>query len=465
MNIFDGQSTPADSVKPLSDFQWGLERETHRVQRDGSLSLSPHPEALRAPRFTRDFAESQLEMVTPPAAGISEVLSDLERLTETAERSIGEELLWPFSMPPRLPEESEIPIARFGTGEAARRAELYRRGLALRYGKTRQMICGVHLNVSFGASLVSNLTRMAPLTREEAMSARLSDAYALRLARGLYRELPLLILLTGASPVRGGGVLREDRYAVSYRNSKVGYAGREFWPFLDLESLEAYVSGIRNGLKTESEAFSSLGLIRGGSVIQLNGRVFQSEKEFYAPIRLRQALLPGESTVQALSLRGVGYLELRFLDVDPFSRIGVAEETLRLLHLFILDGLAKPSTPMGRNELQKVLTKAADTALLDPVALIAGAGRRPDPVLKAAVIRLSELSDWAIRLDRESGDDSYSRSLDLFTRRIADPRLLSSATLIGELEESGHDWTSLGARRVSEARTQGVVHALEYAGV
>jgi glutamate--cysteine ligase len=460
MTIGDKISDTDDT--PLSDFRWGIERETHRVHMDGSLSLSPHPETLRAPRFTKDFAESQLEIVTPPAAGIPEVLSALEELTEIAERSIGEELLWPFSIPPRLPAESEIPIARFGTGEGERRAALYRKGLALRYGKIRQMICGVHLNVSFGNSILSMLSAASPLTREEAGSDRQWDGYALRLARNLYRDLPLLVLLTGASPARGGTAVGDDRYAVSFRNSGLGYAGKEFRPYLDLGSLHAYVTGIRKGLHTESAAWTRLGLIRDGRVIQLNGNVFQSEKEFYAPIRLRQALLPGESMVQALAGRGVGYLELRFLDVDPFSRGGVAEETLRLIHLFLLDDLEKSSAPLGRDELDAVLDKAAATALLDPIDLIRSADRTAHPVLGEASARLTELSGLAARLDLQSADEAYTRALASFERRTSDPRGLLSAVLMRELEESGLDWTSFGARR---ALSKGAVHALEYAGV
>jgi len=57
-------------VSPFFDFRWGVERETHRTQSDGELSTARHPKVLEAPAYTLDFAETQLEIVTAPAASI-----------------------------------------------------------------------------------------------------------------------------------------------------------------------------------------------------------------------------------------------------------------------------------------------------------------------------------------------------------------------------------------------------------
>ena len=263
---------------PTGDFLWGIERETHRVEASGALSRRPHPPALRQPAFTRDFAETQLEIVTPPRHSVALALAALERLTDEAQRVVSPELLWPFSMPPSLPDEAQIKVADFGISESGRRARLYREGLALRYGKARQMICGVHVNVSFGQALQAAVLREAQPTPEELggsgpsdAPARPSDALYLRLARNLYQDLPVLVLLTGASPVRNGGGPHADPEppAISHRSGSNGYARGEFQPFLDLESLDAYLAGIRRGLRTESSAFSQLGLVRAGRVVQL----------------------------------------------------------------------------------------------------------------------------------------------------------------------------------------------------
>lgn len=461
MPRLDAASTPG----AVHDLSWGIERETHRVQASGALSRRPHPTGLQPPAFTRDFGETQLEIVTPPRNSVDLALASLERLTEEARRAVAPELLWPFSMPPRLPDEAAIEIADFGATDRARRARLYRVGLALRYGKARQMICGVHVNVSFRRSLEAAVVREAPPTREEGGGGRESDALYLRLARNLYQDLPLLVLLTGATPVRGGGSLEPGPSAISHRNGANGYARGEFQPYLSLESLGAYLAGIRRGLRTESSAFSGLGLVRAGRVVQLNANVFQTEKEFYAPIRLRQSLLAGETTLAALEKRGIGYLELRFVDVDPFTPSGVAAETLRLLHLFVLDGLHRLSLPRSGAALTSDLRSTALAALRDPATLT-----EADPLLVSARQRLEGLAPWAERLDTGAAG-VYADCLSVLRRRLERPETHPSAVLARTLAESGTDWTRFGVEiarahaHLGIPATQGARHALDDARV
>ena len=426
---------------PFLDFRWGVERETHRMLPEGQLSLQSQPEALRSASFTRDFAECMLEIVTAPIPSINGVMKNLADLTKEARLAVHPELLWPVSMPPRLPEDAGIPVAALG-----RRAVLYREGLALRHGKARHMICGVHLNTSFGPAMEGWLARNAPLGAGE-------DSFQLRLARNLYEDLAGFSILFGASPVTG----EDGPLAVSHRNGPRGYARAGFLLFLDLTSTKAYIAGIRRGLGTVSPEFSAMGLVRDGRVQQLNGNVFQTEKEFYAPIRLRQVALPGESGLQALSRRGVGYLELRFLDVDPFTPTGVSEEGLRLMHLFILDGLARPTAPRPTAVLGEDLDRAACAARMDPRAL--------DPALLAALgARLDELERWALALDRLEPGGRYLQSLDVYRARVVDPSLLPSARLAAAFESSGMDWTAFGLH-IANPLSKGASHALDYAWI
>lgn len=472
----------SEKESPLSDLLWGIERETHRVTPEGGISMRSHPDSLRPPRFTRDFAESQLEIVTAPRPSIDSAVEELERLTREAAGSIGDELLWPFSMPPALPAGSSIPVARLsGGGETGRRAELYRRGLALRYGAARQMICGVHVNVSAGKSLISRLMEESPLLSGEAGGpGKVWDGYALRLTRSLYADLALLVLFFGVSPVMGGAAATEPSAAaapgpsaasglppaataVSYRNSPFGYAGREFRPYLDLGSLPAYTAGIRRGLKIQSAQFASLGLVRGGQVIQLNDRVFQTDKEFYAPIRLKQAPLPGETTTQALMRRGVGWVELRVADVDPFHAAGVSRVALRLLHLFILDGLFRPSDAPGRAAREESLDAAQKTALLNPLSI---RGVEWAAVLERARVRLSGLYTWAERLEAE-GAGGYMEALAHHASILAEPSTLAAPRLARLLADGGLSWTGQGVGTASALMRalKGGTREREYAGV
>ncbi len=433
------------------DLIFGIERETHRMSPNGELSSRPQPADLSPPEFTKDFAETQLEIVTKPHGSIPKLLSELDYLTAAARSAVRPEILWPFSMPPRLASR-EIAIASLGAGRKAREAELYRRGLALRYGVARQMICGLHVNVSIGDGLASRIKTDFPFAQHEA-GGRPSDAPYLRLARNLYEDLPHLILLTGASPLPGGLPIKGNSPAVSYRNSAYGYAGREFRPYLDLASVESYTAGLRRGLATESERFREFGLVRHGVPIQRNARVFQKEKEFYAPIRLKRTSRDKTNGLRALERHGIEYLELRFVDVDPFSAGGISAETLTLFALFIHDGLRRPSGPGSTRELGLHLDAAEEAAIMPPPAL-SGARERTAILSNAdtqRIIRtrkrLESLRPLARSLDGETdagGGPGYQDVLEEAIDRTLDPGRLPSARILEAFESSGKDWTLFG---------------------
>jgi len=451
-----------DRISVLSDLRWGIERETHRVKRDGSLSQALHPAALVAPTFTRDFAESQLELVTRPRQSIREVVAELESLTAEAWRAIGDETLWPFSIPPLLPPDEEIVTARLGSGGKDRLAQIYRAGLSARYGKARQMICGVHVNVSLGESLLDYLASAAPLTAEEAKDRSISDGYYLRLARNILEGLPIFVMAFGASPVAADGpALGDERtigaaqgtpsaaqgtrlgvthgaaisaMAYSTRNSPLGYARSEYRPFFELGSLDAHIAGIRRGLNTESAEFRKLALVRDGRIVQLNDRVFQRDKEFYAPFRFRRVIRSGENALSALERRGVEYLELRFFDVDPSSAAGVSRSALQLLHLFLLDALTTASVPRSNGELRAILARADRAALADP-RFVAYAD--VEPIALALANRLDPFA-------RALGSD-YARALQSFRRAALTPGESTAARVAADFAASGLAWTEYGA--------------------
>jgi glutamate--cysteine ligase len=422
-------------------FTWGIERETHRIRADGTPSRERHPASLPLPSFTMDFAESMLELVTRPQPSIAEVLDELDVLTRTASRNIGSDLLWPFSMPPALPPDGEIRLAHPGTGEAGRSAERYRNGLALRYGIARQMICGVHVNVSLRPALLAFLASFAPLSGEEGKERSIGDAYYLRLVRNLVDELDALVFFFGASPAQDETARAAlAAPAVSIRNSPLGYARGEYRPFFDLGSIAAHAAGIRRGLRAESATFRRLGLVRDGRAIQLNGKVFQKEKEFYAPIRFRSIPGRGETPLTALERRGVEYVELRFFDVDPFSPTGVSVDALRLLQLLLLDGLTRVSQPRPNAEWKERLANADEAAMRDPFDLTAD-----DRLAKASSL-LETLLPFAEALDGEGGEKEYSRSLARYRLQMVDPRLATSARLYAAYKASGTTWTAFGSR-------------------
>ena len=136
----------------LSQCLHGIERECLRVDANGQLALTPHPQALGSalthPQITTDYSESLLEFITAARPDPAQTLDELQSIHRFAYSQLGDEYLWSPSMPCPLPEEEVIPIARYGSSNIGKLKYVYRQGLALRYGKTMQCIAGIHYNFS-----------------------------------------------------------------------------------------------------------------------------------------------------------------------------------------------------------------------------------------------------------------------------------------------------------------------------
>lgn len=216
----------------------GIERECLRVTSEGRLAQTPHPEALGSAltneQITTDYSESLLEFITPALPDPADTLASLDKIHRFAYSKLGNEYLWSPSMPCPLPAEEDIPIAYYGTSNIGQLKYVYRKGLALRYGKTMQCIAGIHYNFSLPEKLW-------PLLRETEGFVGTDRDYQsfsyIALIRNFRRYSWLLMYLFGASPALDAGFLRGRShqlepldpdtlylpYATSLRMSDLGY--------------------------------------------------------------------------------------------------------------------------------------------------------------------------------------------------------------------------------------------------
>ncbi|MDK0870786.1 bifunctional glutamate--cysteine ligase GshA/glutathione synthetase GshB [Clostridium perfringens] len=309
---------------------FGLEKENVRVTERGNLALTPHPKAFgdreKNAYIKTDFSESQLEMVTPVCNTLEEVYSFICNLNKVVSLEIMKngEFLWPQSNPPILPREEEIPIAKLSNRED----ELYRENLSYKYGKKKQVISGIHYNFSFKEEFIKLLYKELKVEKD---FREFKDDIYLRMARNFQKYHWLLIYLTGASPVfhesyieeikEEGEILGEDSYYIkddtSLRNSSYGYKNKKDY-YVSYNSIGEYASDIKNLVKDKE---------------------IQNIKEYYNPIRLKS--LGSEDMLESLLNKGIDYLEVRLLDLDPLSVQGVSKETLYLVHLFMIYTLLK----------------------------------------------------------------------------------------------------------------------------
>jgi len=441
----------------------GIERETLRVDRHGHLARTPHPvqlgSALTHPQITTDYAEALLEFITPAEHDISEVLNHLDAIHRFAHTRLNDEMLWSVSMPGELPPEEDIEIAWYGSSHIGMLKHVYRRGLALRYGKAMQCIAGIHYNYSLPEKLWQLVGASEGIVEERRHALRdfQSESY-IAMIRNFRRYSWLLMYLFGATPALTTSFLRgrqhkletlsEDTlylpYATSLRMSDLGYQNDAQAGLRPHEnSLESYVTSLMAAVNTPYEPYAAIGTKKDGEWIQLSTNVLQIENEYYSTIRPKRVIRTGERPVQALCNRGVQYIEVRCLDVDPFEPVGISLETGRFLDAFLLFCAFEESPLISAHESQVHARNFARTVK---------EGRDPALTLTRDGVEVP-LKDWALDLierirpvaqlldeqhnEQEGNGSVHESSLNLQKAKIINPALTPSARVLEEIRALG----------------------------
>lgn len=344
----------------LLTFNRGIEREALRVAETGNLASTPHPEALGSklthPLITTDFSESQLELITPVQQSPAATLEKLEQIHQEVYSHLPHEVLWSASMPCVLQDDSSIPLANFGSSNLGRLKTCYRSGLGYRYGRGMQTICAVHYNFSFSDAFWRWLHQFE--RSDEPMKDYVTRRY-FDLMRNFRRYSWLLTYLFGASPavcnsfVRGKSHQLETfdestaylPHATSLRSGNLGYQSDTQANNMKIcyNSLPNYVQTLASAICTPHEPYQALGVHVGDQYRQVNGNILQSEAEFYSSIRAKRVPGPGENFLACLEEKGVQYIEVRLLDVNPYLPMGIDETEIRFLDVFLLHCLLTPS--------------------------------------------------------------------------------------------------------------------------
>ncbi|WP_317202425.1 glutamate--cysteine ligase [Janthinobacterium sp.] len=443
----------------------GIERETLRVDAAGHLAATPHPlplgAALTHPQITTDYAEALLEFITPAEHDIGVTLDKLDGIHRFAYARLGDELLWSQSMPCHLPAEADIQIAWYGKSNLGMLKHVYRRGLALRYGKAMQCIAGIHYNYSLDERLWRVLAE-ADGAAESAPMAFQSASY-LATIRNFRRYSWLLMYLFGASPALSRGFLRgaphkldslsDDTlflpYATSLRMSDLGYQNDAQSGLRPHEnSLDDYVATLTKAVNQAYPPYAELGTKKDGEWIQLSTNVLQIENEYYSTIRPKRVIRTGERPIQALCLRGVQYIEVRCMDVDPFEPVGISLETGRFLDAFLLF-CALDASP--------AITAQCSASYTENFARTVKEGRRPGLTLRRDGADVA-LADWgrellgriapvAALLDAQRGDAAHGAALALQAAKLADPDATPSAKVLAEVRANGGSFAAFGLRQ------------------
>jgi glutamate--cysteine ligase len=444
----------SDIEEALSTSKIGLEKESLRVSPEGGISQAPHPvawgSALTHPQITTDFSEALTELVTPPCNSVTEVIQSLDDIQTFIYRNLDNEILWATSMPCVVAGETGIPLAKYGSSNAAQMKTAYRRGLGLRYGRAMQVIAGVHFNYSFSDKFWQRYQQL--LKNDDPLQDFISEQY-MCLIRNLLRYGWLVPYLFGASPAVCKSFLNGQRtmlqefnsntyfepYATSLRLGDIGYQNNKE----DLagikacyDSLDAYVESMRCAINTPYPGYEEIGVKVKGEYLQLNTNILQIENEYYSTVRPKQILQGDEKPSTALKKRGIAYVELRSVDVNAFDPHGINSDQLHFLEVFMLLCLLEKSPELDQSEID-----AIDENLL----LVAHQGRKPGLDLRRGEEKIS-LQDWASELcnkmkpvasllDRANHCENYFSSVKSQIASVFDPDLTPSARMLAEMKE------------------------------
>lgn len=379
----------------------GIEKENLRVS-ESQISSNDYESSLGSSLcnqyITTDFSEAQFEFITPPLEDAIDCLKFLDDIQQFTQSKIGKDLLWPFSMPPFIESEDDIPIAKYGNSNFGLFKTIYRNGLSYRYGRLMQAISGLHYNFSFPDTFFKDISYKFPNNQEEHIR---SDIY-LRTIRNMHRINWLLLYLFGSSPIVSKSFSKEISsdfisykdsfylpYATSLRMSDLGYNNSKRSDlYISFNNIDEYVKDLLVATNTHSKLFANFPGSELENRIQINSNILQIEDEYYSIARPKSSIGADTRLASKLQTGGVNYIELRSIDLDPFSRTGISLEDLIFLKIFIIYCAFSPSPKMTKKEYHD--TKDNDL-------IVARTGRKKSLFIKKGSEEI-RLDDWAAEI-------------------------------------------------------------------
>lgn len=397
---------------------FGLEKESLRVYQDGQLALSNHPSFFGNrefhPYIQTDFAESQLELITPPNKKLADTFRWLSAIHEVVLRSMEkDEYIFPMSMPPKLPDESLINVAQLDSAKDV----AYREHLVRSYGKSKQMVSGIHYNFQLEPDLIQAL-----FSAQEQFDdlVEFQNCLYLKMAKNFLRYQWILTYLLAASPTvdagyfNGNSPLKAGQYVRSLRSGPYGYVN-DPEIVVSFDNLTEYAETLEHW-------------VNSGKLI--------AEKEFYSNVRLR-----GANQARELLAKGIQYLEFRLFDLNPFEQYGMSLKDAQFIHHFILLMIWMDETAdqIGVEKGKKYL---AEVAMEDP--------RNPTRYRTEGEQVLQKL----IRMLQQIGANSEAiQVVEEKLAQFAQPENTLCARLVAEIEKIG-SYQKLGAMLAEKYKAQ-----------
>lgn len=467
----------------LCGIKRGLEKESLRVTPEGTLAQTDHPaglgSALTHPHITTDYSEALMEFITDPFERAEPLLSQLDEIHRFTYQHLAfqEERLWPSSMPCVLGGDDAIPVARYGSSNSGTMKTVYRIGLGHRYGRSMQTIAGIHYNFSLPDSFWLQLQQK----RNNTQSLQdFKTAGYFGLIRNFRRHFWLLIYLFGASPAVCSCFVkdREHRlntfpdakdtlylpYATSLRMGDLGYqSDAQKALVVNYNNLSDYLKTLCGAITQSHPAYEAIGVKNAaGDYQQLNTSLLQIENEFYSSIRPKRTSKRGETALQALRLRGVEYVEVRCVDLNPYEPLGITPEQIRVMDSFLLYCLLSESPATDEREFyqgQENQKRVVNQGRNPELQLLAGDKSIPMGVWADAL--LNQMHTCAQLLDQALNTETHSQAVVAQVAKLKHPELTPSARVLDDMRSTGQSFNQLSLALAEQHRLYFQAHPLD----
>ncbi|RMF14952.1 MAG: glutamate--cysteine ligase [Gammaproteobacteria bacterium] len=463
------QALDRQGLNILSTLRRGMEKEGLRVDAEGFISQLDHPEALGSalthPNITTDYSEALLELITPVTESVDELFASLSLVHRYVQANLPEgEVLWPASMPSRLAGNESIRIAEYGTSNLGMLKHVYRRGLDWRYGRIMQSIAGAHFNFSLTDRFWMDLQDVEGNTDslQDFKSARYFD-----LIRNFRRHSWLLMRLFGGSPAVDESFLAgsDDRHglvrlgpatlglphATSLRMSDLGYQNNaQAGLKVCFNTLASYHKTLYQATHTPYPPYEKIGVKVNGEYRQLNTSILQIENEYYSNIRPKRVTEPGEKPLQALCRRGVEYIEVRCLDLNPYAPLGIKPWQVFFLEAFLLTCLLEDAPVIPDAECERVDADFARVVRAggEKGLALTRTGLTLEAEGEKLLTQVRRVADWLA----DQGEPRYRQAVDQAHEWLMAPELTPAARILKGMkaEATCHNGFMMGLARLHQ---------------
>jgi glutamate--cysteine ligase len=215
------------------------------------------------------------------------------------------------------------------------------------------------------------------------------------------------------------------------------------------------VDSLHKAINTPFPDYQALGVKRNGQYQQLNSNVLQIENEYYSSIRPKRITFSGEKPVTALGKRGVEYIEVRCIDINPFESAGLGITDARFLDIFLLGCALADSPPLSPGECKKInhnFTTTVTQGRRPQVELLTRHGRRSLAAVGLALLR--DLQPIAKLLDGVHQSLDYSESLACQAVKLQNPAMTPSGRIMTALKSDNLEFIDFALANARQGKQQ-----------